>query len=73
MAGEDDQVPPIIVKSAADDNKSDFETKSDYPMASSSPNTAATKMADDTVPSMSDYWNKSTIIEADRKAYHNFG
>jgi hypothetical protein len=29
-------------------------------------------MADDTIPSMSDYWNKSTIIEADRKAYHSF-
>jgi hypothetical protein len=42
-------------------------------MASSSPNLAATKMADDTVPIISNYWNKSMITEADRKAYHSFG
>jgi hypothetical protein len=67
MAGEAEQVPPIIIKPTVDDNKSDS------PMASSSPNAAATKMVDDTIPSMSDYWNKSTIIEADHKCYHSFG
>jgi hypothetical protein len=55
MTGEANLVPPIIVKPTADDNKSDSL------MASSSPNTAATMMADDTIPSMFDYWNKSTI------------
>jgi hypothetical protein len=65
LTGEANQVPPIIIKPTAVDNKSDFGTKSDSPMASSSPNAAAAKMADDTVPNMSDYWNKSTITEAD--------
>jgi hypothetical protein len=42
-------------------------------MASSSPNASAAKIVDDTVPSMSEYWNKSMISEADRKDYHSFG
>jgi hypothetical protein len=72
MIGEADQVPPIIVKPATNDNKSDSRTESDSLMASSSANAATAKMADDIVPNMSNYWNKSTITEAYRKAYHSF-
>jgi hypothetical protein len=55
MAGEADQVPSIIVKPTADDNKSDSRTESDSLMASSSPKVVAEKMVDGTVPSISDY------------------
>jgi hypothetical protein len=34
MAGEADQVPPIIIMPTADDNKSDSRTESDSSMAS---------------------------------------
>jgi hypothetical protein len=55
MAGEVDQVPSIIVKPTADDNKCDSRTESDSLMASSSPKVVAEKMANGTVPSISDY------------------
>jgi hypothetical protein len=42
-------------------------------VTSSSTTIAATKMVDKLVLDMSDYWKKSTITEADRQAYHDFG
>jgi hypothetical protein len=52
----------------ADDTKSDSRTESDSRAMLTSSNAAAAKIADKTVPSMSDYWKKSTIIEANHKA-----
>jgi hypothetical protein len=47
--------------------------ESDVPVASSSSNMAAAKMAYKTTPEMVDYWKKMTVTEADRNAYHSFG
>jgi hypothetical protein len=66
MASETDHNLPIT-----DDNKSDYGTESDILAASSSSNMAAAKIANKTIPHMSDYWKKSMITEADRKAYHS--
>jgi hypothetical protein len=39
-------------------------------VASSSSNAAAVKMVNNTTPEISDYWKKSTVIEANRSSYH---
>jgi hypothetical protein len=67
MARETDHNLPITDEPVADD------TKSDSPVMSTSSNAATIKIADKTVPSMSDYWKKSTINKANRKAYHSAG
>jgi hypothetical protein len=59
---------PII-----NENKSDSRMKSDVLVTSSSSNMAAIKIAEKTIPDMDDYWKKSTLTEADRKACHFTG
>jgi hypothetical protein len=63
---------PITDETIADDTKSDSRTVSDVLTTSSSSNMASVKIADKTTPEMVDYWKKTTVTEADRKAYHSF-
>jgi hypothetical protein len=73
MAGETDQILCIADEPIVNESKSDFETESNVPVTSSSSNMAVAKMADMTTPEMVDYWKKTIVTEADRKAYHSFG
>jgi hypothetical protein len=73
MAGEADQILHVTIELVINKSKSDSWMESDYPAASTSSNTVATKIADKTIPDMSDYWKKSTITEADHQAYHSTG
>jgi hypothetical protein len=66
MASKTDHHLPVT-----DGNKSDSRTESDIPVASSLSNMATAKIADKIVPHMFDYWKKSMITEAYRKAYHS--
>jgi hypothetical protein len=63
---------PTADKPTADDTKSDSEAESAAPTTSSSPNLSAIKMADKKVLEMSDFFKKTTVIEQERQAYHNF-
>jgi hypothetical protein len=73
MAGEAEQTLHATGDPVGNESKGDSGTESDVPAVFSSSNAAATKIADKTIPSMSDYWKKLMIIEADRKAYHSIG
>jgi hypothetical protein len=73
MAGEADQTFNVLNEPIIDENKSPSGAESNVLAASSSSNEAATKMANKTSPSMSDYWKKSTITDADCSAYHATG
>jgi hypothetical protein len=73
MAGEADRTLTAADMPTIDEGRNDSGAESDAPTTSSSVTLAAIKMADNKVPEMSDYWKKSTIIEADRQAYHDFG
>jgi hypothetical protein len=73
MASEADQAHHVVDKLAADEGRSNSRTESDVPVTSSSATMATIKIADKTILDMSDYWKKSMITEADRKAYHSFG
>jgi hypothetical protein len=68
MARETAHNLPITDEPITNDTKSDSRTESDSRAMLTSSNAAAAKIADKTVPSMSDYWKKSTIIEANHKA-----
>jgi hypothetical protein len=72
MANEADQNPPISIELATGGKKSDSGTKSDTPTTSSA-TVATIKMADNKIPKISDYWNKSNVSEANHQAYHDFG
>jgi hypothetical protein len=69
-AAETDRSLHVADEPIIDKNKSASGAESNVPVASSSSNAAAVKMADETTPEMSDYWKRSTITEADRLAYH---
>jgi hypothetical protein len=71
--GEAHQIPHVADESIVNENKSEFETESDVPMASSSSNVATVKMAEKTTPEMVDYLKKMTVTEVDQHAYHSFG
>jgi hypothetical protein len=68
MASEANQTHRIV-----NENKSDFETESNVPAASSSSNIAVVKIAKKTTPEMVDYWKKMLVTKTDRQAYHSFG
>jgi hypothetical protein len=72
MASEADQIIQASDEPVIDKHKSASRAESDAP-ASSSSNAAIKKMVNNTTPSMSDYWKKSTITEDDRSAYHATG
>jgi hypothetical protein len=63
---------PINDKPAGDDTQSDSGAVSAAPATSSSPTLAATKMADRKIPEMSDFFEKTTVTEEERQAYHEF-
>jgi hypothetical protein len=73
MDGEADQILHTADEPIVNESKSDSGTKSDSPAVSTSSSAAAAKIADKTIPNLSDYWKKSTIIEADHQAYHSTG
>jgi hypothetical protein len=74
MASKTDQTLRVIDKPIVNESKSDSGTESDISAAvSSSSNMATTKMVEKTTPEMVDYWKKTTVTEADHKAYHSFG
>jgi hypothetical protein len=73
MASETDQILHTANELVVDESKSNSRTESDSPAVSTSSKTATTKIADKTIPDMSDYWKKSTITETDHKAYHSAG
>jgi hypothetical protein len=56
MAGETDRSLHVVDEPIIDKNKSASGAESNIPVASSSSNAAAVKMADETTPEMSDYW-----------------
>jgi hypothetical protein len=64
---------PTVDKPAADDAKSDSGVESAAPTTSYSPTLDAIKMADKKVSEMTDFFKKTTVIEQERQAYHNFG
>jgi hypothetical protein len=72
MAGAADQTLAAADMPATDEGRNVSGVKSDAPVTSSM-TLAIIKMAVNKVPEMSDYWKKSTITEADRQAYHDFG
>jgi hypothetical protein len=63
---------PINDKPAGDDTQSDSGAVSVALATSSSPTLAATKMADRKIPEMSDFFEKTTVTEEERQAYHEF-
>jgi hypothetical protein len=73
MAGEADQILRVANELIVNNSKSDSETESDVPAASSSSNVPARKMSDKTTPEIVDYWKKMMVTEADHQAYHSFG
>jgi hypothetical protein len=73
MAGEGDQTLCAADEPIIDEDKGNSGMESDIPMAVSSSNMAATKIADKVIPDMSNYWKKSTGTDDDRKAYHSAG
>jgi hypothetical protein len=73
MAGEADRTLAAIDTPTIDDGRNDSGVENDALATSSSMTIAVIKMADNKVPETSDYWKKSTITEADRQAYHDFG
>jgi hypothetical protein len=73
MAGEADRTLAAIDTPTIDDGRNDSGVENDALATSSSMTLAVIKMADNKVPETSDYWKKSTITEADRQAYHDFG
>jgi hypothetical protein len=73
MAGEADRTLTAADMPTIDEGRNDSGAESDALTTSSSVTLATIKMADNKVPEMSDYWKKSTIIEADRQAYLDFG
>jgi hypothetical protein len=66
MAGEADQAHHIVDEPVVDENKSDFEMKSNVPVTSSSSNVATTKIVNKTTPEMVDYWKKTLVTKTDR-------
>jgi hypothetical protein len=68
-----DQTLHVVSEHAVDENKSASGVESEVPASSSSSNAAIVKMANKTTPSMSNYWKKSMINEADCSAYHAAG
>jgi hypothetical protein len=73
MADETNQILSVTDEPIVNKSKSGSGMESDVPAASSSSNMAAAKMADKITPEMVDYWKKTTVTEADHKAYHSFG
>jgi hypothetical protein len=58
---------------AHDDAKSDSEVENTTSVTSSSQTSGAIKMADKKVLAMSDFFKKTTIIDEEHQAYHDFG
>jgi hypothetical protein len=62
---------PISHMPISDDAQSDSGAESTAPITSSSPTLATTKMEDRKVPKMSDFFQKTTVTEEERVAYHS--
>jgi hypothetical protein len=73
MAGEADQTLLTTSNDAASDSKVASGAKSGTAPASSSSNMATRMIAKKVVPTLYDYWKKSTVTEADLTAYHTVG
>jgi hypothetical protein len=73
MAEESTYDLPPVNSQANDDAKSYSEVESTAPVTSSSPTPGATKMADKKVPAMSDFFKKTSVTDAERQSYHDFG
>jgi hypothetical protein len=70
LASEAHQTQHIIGEGVADDTMTASRAENDVSVTSSSSNAIVEKMANKVTPMMSDYWKKSTVIEADRSTYH---
>jgi hypothetical protein len=73
MAGEADRTLATTDTPTVDEDRNDSRAESNAPVTSSSVTLAIIKMVDNKVPDLTDYWKKSTIIEANHQAYHDFG
>jgi hypothetical protein len=73
MASRTDQTLHATSDAAVGDAKTVSRAKSDTMAASSSSNVSTKKIANKDVPVLTDYWKKSSVIEADRSAYHVIG
>jgi hypothetical protein len=71
VAGEADWTLYTDDEPIIDENKSNSGIENDAPMATSSSNMAAIKIAEKTILDMADYRKKSTLIKGDHKAYHS--
>jgi hypothetical protein len=56
-----------------DDSRHDFGVKSTAMVASSSPTHGATKIVDEEIPELTDFYKKMVMTEDDRRAYHDHG
>jgi hypothetical protein len=73
MAGEADQTLLTTDDDVATDVRATFHAESDITARSSTSNAATQKIVKKDIPSLQDYWNKSTVTEADHAAYHTAG
>jgi hypothetical protein len=75
MAGETAHGLLAVNPQANDDTKSDSEVESTTLMTSSSPTPTPSiiKMADKKVPTMRDFFKKTSVTEAELQSYHDFG
>jgi hypothetical protein len=73
MAGETDQTLLTARDIASSDARVTFGVERNTVVGSSSSNAATQKIAKKDIPTLQDYWKKSTVIEIDRTAYHTVG
>jgi hypothetical protein len=73
MASETHQTLLVIGNLIADEAKTASRAENDIAAASSPFNAAIEKMAKKDVLVMTNYWNKSSVTEADQSTYHSTG
>jgi hypothetical protein len=64
---------PVAPSASAEDSGHDFEAESAVMVASSSPTRGATRMAEGEIFELTDFFKKTTVIEDDRRVYHDHG
>jgi hypothetical protein len=70
MASEAGQTLLATIDAAASDSKVASGVESDIAPTSSSSNAAMRTITEKVVPTLHDYWKKSTVTEANLAAYH---
>jgi hypothetical protein len=75
MADTTVHAPTALVASSANTNDSGHNSGMENTVmaASSSPTHGATKMVEGEILELTDFFNKTTVTEDDRRAYHDHG